>query len=143
MERRTFIHLGGLACLGSVALSTGLTGCSGVRYVDATLDGENLQVPLSAFSSEGKPLSHIVARYPGLRWPIAIYRKRDEGYRALLMRCTHQDAQLKAGEVELVCPAHGSTFFTDGSVSEGPAAQPLRSLPVTVEADRLLISLKA
>jgi len=112
--------------------------------VDATLEGENLRVPLTAFASaEGKPLSHVVVRHASLRWPIALYRKKDDAYRALLMRCTHQDAQLKAGEVELMCPAHGSTFFTDGRVSEGPAARPLRELPVSVEGDQLLISMKA
>lgn len=145
MERRTFIHLGGLACLSGVTLSTGLMGCSGMRYVDATLEGENLQVPLSAFAIEGgqASLGHVVVRHPSLRWPVAVYRNSDGGHRAFLMRCTHQGTQLKAGEAELVCPAHGSTFSTDGSVSEGPAASPLRSLPVTIDGDRLLISLKA
>jgi len=145
MERRTFIHIGGLACLAGAAFSTGLVGCAGARYVDATLEGENLHVPLSTFATaEGRrPLSHVVVRHPSLRWPVALYRKSDGGYRALLMRCTHQNAQLKAGEVELVCPAHGSTFFTDGSVSQGPAALPLRELPVGSEGDQLLISLKA
>ncbi|MEO8590046.1 MAG: Rieske (2Fe-2S) protein [Flavobacteriales bacterium] len=145
MERRTFLHVGGLACLAGAVASTGLVGCAGARYVDATLEGEDLHIPLTGFATaEGRPpLSHVVARHASLRWPIAVYRKGDGGYRALLMRCTHQGAQLKAGEVELVCPAHGSTFFSDGSVSEGPATLPLRELPVSVVGDQLFISLKA
>ena len=145
MERRSFIRSVGLACLGGAAIGTSLTVCATTRYVDGKLEGEDLQVPLLAFATKegAPPLRHIVVRHESLRWPVAVYRQDETAYRALLMRCTHQNAQLKAGETELTCPAHGSAFLANGQVSNGPAAQPLRSFPVRVVGDQLLISLKA
>lgn len=144
MERRAFIRMGGLACLAGAALGAGLTGCAGARYIEGTLEGEDLCVPLASLLSEdGRPKAFVVVRHAGLKWPVALYRTGDGTYHALLMRCTHQDAQLKAGDGELTCPAHGSAFGTDGSVTNGPAQRPLRGFPVRSDGDQLFISLKA
>jgi nitrite reductase/ring-hydroxylating ferredoxin subunit len=142
MERREFIRVGGLACIAGVTAGC-LVSCAGGRYIDAILKDEDLRVPLTSLaSSDGKPLSYAVVRHPELKWPIALYRSGNDAYRALLMRCTHQDTQLKASDGELLCPAHGSSFSTDGGVTSGPAEQALRQFPTRVEGDELLISLK-
>lgn len=144
MERRTFIRFGSMACLAGVAVGTGLVGCAGARYVEGTIEGEFLRVPLGALTgSDGQPLKHIVVRNATLKWPVAVYREADGAYKALLMRCTHQGAQLKAGDGELTCAAHNSSFATDGTVTSGPAKQPLRTFPIRTEGEHLLISLKA
>ncbi len=136
--------MSGLACLAMAVAGMGLTGCGGVRYVTGTLDGEDMSVPLADLLSEdGRPKPYVVVRSPQLKWPVALYRSGNGSYTALLMRCTHQGAQLKAGDGELTCSAHGSAFNTDGTVTEGPAKEPLRKLPVRPDGDRLLISLKA
>ncbi|WP_163599017.1 ubiquinol-cytochrome c reductase iron-sulfur subunit, partial [Klebsiella pneumoniae] len=41
------------------------------------------------------------------------------------------------------CPAHGSEFTNSGTVQGGPADRKLRTFPVTIEANKLKISLKA
>ena len=58
------------------------------------------------------------------------------------MRCTHQDAQLEVFGDRLECPAHGSEFNDRGKVMEGPAQANLRTFPVTIQKDKLYISLK-
>ena len=144
MERRNFLRVGGLACMAGVALSAGLVGCAGARYIDGTIEGEDLRIPLTSLKSEdGSPLKHVLVRHVSLKWPVALYAAGDGTYRALLMRCTHQNAQLKAGDGELTCPAHGSAFSSDGAVTSGPAEQPLRRFPTRLQGDQLLISLKA
>jgi nitrite reductase/ring-hydroxylating ferredoxin subunit len=144
MERRRFLRVGGLACMAGVALSAVSVGCASARCIDGTIEGEDLRIPLaSLMSTDGSPLKSVVVRHVSLKWPVALYATADGGYRALLMRCTHQNAQLKAGDGELTCPAHGSAFTSDGTVMNGPAEQPLRRFPTRLEGDALLISLKA
>ena len=59
--------------------------------------------------------------------------------------CTHEDASLSAGSLrgELVrCPLHGSRFnVCTGKVMEEPAEQDLKTYPVRVEGDSILVGL--
>ena len=59
--------------------------------------------------------------------------------------CTHEDASLSAGSLrgELVrCPLHGSCFnVCTGKVMDEPAVQDLRTYPVRVEGDSILVGL--
>ena len=58
---------------------------------------------------------------------IIAYLGNDE-YFALSKVCTHNqcDVEYNADEDLVVCPCHGSEFTTDGSVSSGPAEEPLK-----------------
>jgi nitrite reductase/ring-hydroxylating ferredoxin subunit len=59
--------------------------------------------------------------------------------------CTHEDASLSAGSLrgELVkCPLHGSRFnVCTGRVMEEPAQEDLKTYPVRVEGDDILVGL--
>lgn len=59
--------------------------------------------------------------------------------------CTHEDASLSGGVLkgELVkCPLHGSRFnLRTGEALEEPAEDNLRTYPVTVEGQRVLVGL--
>lgn len=61
--------------------------------------------------------------------------------------CTHEDASLSAGVLkgDLVrCPLHGSRFnVCTGEVLEEPAELNLRTYPVRVEGDRVLVAVAA
>jgi 3-phenylpropionate/trans-cinnamate dioxygenase ferredoxin subunit len=61
--------------------------------------------------------------------------------------CTHEEASLSAGPVMgdlLVCPKHGSRFhLPTGRVLSLPAVKPVRTYPVRVDGDDVLLSLEA
>jgi nitrite reductase/ring-hydroxylating ferredoxin subunit len=57
-----------------------------------------------------------------------------EGVRVFAARCTHLGCRITAMSGGLlVCPCHGSTFRTDGSVASGPASRPLERLPFHID----------
>ena len=53
--------------------------------------------------------------------------------------CTHNGCSVEWAETEFACPCHGSKFNADGSVANGPAAEPLRSYEAKIEDDLILI----
>lgn len=59
--------------------------------------------------------------------------------------CTHEDASLSAGSLrgELVkCPLHGSRFnVCTGQVMEEPAQENLKTYPVRVDGESILVAL--
>jgi 3-phenylpropionate/trans-cinnamate dioxygenase ferredoxin subunit len=58
--------------------------------------------------------------------------------------CTHEDESLAGGPVVgeiIVCPKHGSRFhLPTGRVLSLPAVRPVRTYPVKVEGDDILLS---
>ena len=75
---------------------------------------------------------------------IALF-KTEDGIFALDNQCTHGMAKLCDGFVEgyrVECPFHQALFdLRDGSVSCGPATEPVRAWPVKVEGGRVLLRL--
>jgi nitrite reductase/ring-hydroxylating ferredoxin subunit len=59
--------------------------------------------------------------------------------------CTHSNWSLSEGEIEgeeIVCPLHGARFsLRTGEVLAPPAAQPLRTYPVRIERDDVLVGI--
>ena len=59
--------------------------------------------------------------------------------------CTHEDASLSTGFLKgalVKCPLHGSRFnVCSGEVLEEPAAENLKTYPVQVEGDSILVRL--
>ncbi|MGL5946635.1 MAG: ubiquinol-cytochrome c reductase iron-sulfur subunit, partial [Sediminibacterium sp.] len=86
---------------------------------------------------------YVVVQNDILQYPICVYRINENEYTALWMQCTHQGAELQVFGDKLQCPAHGSEFTNSGTVQGGPADRKLRTFPVTIEANKLKISLKA
>ncbi len=53
--------------------------------------------------------------------------------------CTHQQCVVAAAGNEFHCPCHGSMYdATTGDVLNGPALEPLSSIPVAVSGDRIV-----
>jgi naphthalene 1,2-dioxygenase ferredoxin component len=75
---------------------------------------------------------------------IALFRI-EEGVYAINNLCSHGNAKLCDGFVEghyVECPFHQAMFdLRDGSVSCGPATEPVKSWPVKVENGRVYLSL--
>ena len=67
-----------------------------------------------------------------------------EGVFAVDNLCTHADARLCEGRMKgsrILCPMHGGAFdVRDGSALTRPAFTPLRSYPVKLEDDWIMIA---
>lgn len=129
--------------MGGLLIGPLLEGCSSSRIVPGTIAGSDLVLPVSAFMTKnGGYKSYVVVGNDQLRNPICLYRFSDELYSAVLMRCTHQGAELQVFGDRLQCPAHGSEFDAHGVVKTGPASTNLRTFPVTIQNNQINISLK-
>lgn len=124
-----------MACAGATIGLSALTGCGSLPLVNATHEAGGLRLQASAFG-EG---SQVIVRHPKLSYDLLVVKRPDASYRALYMRCTHEDQPLTATTKGLHCPSHGSRFALDGQVTTGPATQPLLNFPVTVDGDLLTI----
>jgi nitrite reductase/ring-hydroxylating ferredoxin subunit len=143
MDRRRFIHQGCLACAATLLAPVMLSSCGSMRVVAGTLEGEDLVLPQGSFlGNDGAALTQVVASHPKLKQPIAVFHTQ-QGYHAVLMRCTHKGVELRIVGERLECSAHGSLFDQRGAVLEGPASEPLRSFPVQERDGRIHISLSA
>jgi Rieske Fe-S protein len=143
MERKAFLKTCGFACLSGSVLISALEGCGSSKMVAGTIDSSNLVVPESVFlEKNGSFLKYVVVSHPQLKYPVCLYRFTATQYTALLMRCTHQGAELQVFGDRLECPAHGSQFSDTGQVKNGPADTNLRSFPVITQNSQILISLK-
>jgi Rieske Fe-S protein len=143
MERKAFIKTCGMACMGGLLLAPVLEGCGSSKMISGTITGSDLVLPAAAFlNKNGKYKSYVVVQNDRLKNPICLYRFGDDSYSAVLMRCTHQGAELQVFGDRLQCPAHGSEFNDRGVVKTGPAATNLRTFPVTIQNNQINISLK-
>ncbi|CAL9285969.1 Rieske (2Fe-2S) protein [Streptomyces griseoincarnatus] len=63
-------------------------------------------------------------------------------FKAYSATCTHQGCAVKSVSDGLInCPCHNSNFsVTDGSVSSGPATEPLPEVRITVDGDSITLA---
>ncbi len=85
---------------------------------------------------------YVIVRHDDLQFPICLYRIDDKNYSALLMRCSHQGAELQVSGDMLTCSAHGSEFDKWGKVMQAPASENLRTFPVSLEGGKIFIDLR-
>lgn len=129
--------------MGGMLLGPLLEGCSSTKMIPGTIAGSTLVLPTTAFlTRSGKYRAYVLVGNEQLRFPICLYRFSDDNYSAVLMRCTHQGAELQVFGDRLQCPAHGSEFDDHGVVKTGPATSNLRTFPVTIQNNQINISLK-
>lgn len=146
MDRRKFISTSCISCLSGGAMLSLLNSCAVSKVVSASISGSDMIVPLSYFDlKKGKEngfKSYVVVQNEILQHPICVYRFNETTFTALLMKCTHQGAELQVFGDKLQCPAHGSEFNNHGKVEGGPAEIALRTFPIEISDNHLKISLK-
>ena len=147
MNRRKFLGTTCLSCVGGVIGLSVVQSCASTSsLINAEIAGSDLIVPIEKFRKLGKDSNNyrtnLVVSNDKLSNPICIYRIDKDTYRAFLLLCTHQGAELQVFGDRMECPAHGSEFNSSGVPTDGPATEPLRSFPVTITANQLLISLR-
>ncbi|MHA4810525.1 QcrA and Rieske domain-containing protein [Flavitalea flava] len=143
MERRAFLKSTCNACMLVTAglMLPALTGCGPAAYqvIHTEIVNDQVEIPLSAFIQS--PLQLVKPK--GWFYTIAVRKKEDNTYSALLLKCTHQDNQLIASGNGYSCSLHGSAFNKEGKVTKGPAERALKQFETTSGQNNLLIHLKA
>lgn len=145
MNRKEFIRLSCLTCIGGAIGMSLLQSCSSQNMVKGNLTDSGITIPLQSFLKNSKePKSfknYLVVTNPQLQNPICVFRLADGEYSAVLMKCTHQGAELQVFGDMLQCPAHGSEFNKKGEVVNGPARRTLRKFPVHTSENEIYITL--
>lgn len=74
--------------------------------------------------------------------PIVIVQPTTGAFKAYDARCTHQGTTVGAPKNGVMtCPNHGSRFrAADGSVVNGPAGSPLKSVDIVVNGDSITLA---
>jgi Rieske Fe-S protein len=146
MNRKEFLKTCGFGCLATITGISLLQSCSSSQVLSKEIKGSDILVPVSDFEtvSNGKTefKKYVIIQNEILQFPICVYRFNETEYKALLMKCTHQGAELQVYGDKLQCAAHGSEFSNIGTVESGPANTDLRNFPITIENNTLKISLK-
>ncbi len=146
MNRKDFLKTCGFGCLATITGISLLQSCSSSQVLSKEIKGSDILLPIADFetTSNGKTeyKKYLIIQNEILQFPICVYRFNETEYKALLMKCTHQGAELQVYGDKLQCAAHGSEFSNIGTVESGPANTDLRNFPITIENNILKISLK-
>ena len=141
MDRKEFLKRSCHSCLFGTAalLLPSLTGCSPAAFnVYKTSAANNMiELPLSLFEKN----SLQIVRPQGWQYDIAVQKKPEGNFTAILMECTHMENQLTASQNGFSCSLHGSRFNANGEVIKGPAEFPLRSYPTSIQNNKLVLSI--
>lgn len=134
-SRRQFIKNSCLACMGMGSLATLLTACGSTQAVFTPLqDKRKLVVPKEKFAAT----SSIIVKNKLLEFTILLV-KNNNSFKALQMRCTHNDVALSFTGKKLLCHAHGSEFDLNGKVIKDPAPKSLTEYPISEDAQNIYI----
>ena len=115
------------ACGGAASDVTGITG--------GPLPGGPQTFRLADYAglaTTGQPVELRDANGRGLG--VAAVRTGDAAFLALGMGCTHQGTKVNISGHGFSCPNHGAQFSSNGTVTRGPASQPLYRHDVTYDA---------
>lgn len=138
MERRKFLTSSCKFCMGAAlaAAFSELTGCGTPYQVMKTpILNNKVEVPLTSFAQSNT----VFVRPEGWYYDIAVEKKADNTYSALLLQCTHQENQLNVSGDGYTCSLHGSKFDKNGKVRKGPAERSLEHYKTTTDSNNLFI----
>ncbi|MDJ0707112.1 MAG: Rieske (2Fe-2S) protein [Leptolyngbyaceae cyanobacterium MO_188.B28] len=150
MERRTFLKWVGVGGLAS-SLPVAIAACGNIAASPGPESGR--RPGTSGFSNSGYTKVGTVSALD----KSGRLRKKTTASSVLVIRdpndsdtlhavepiCTHQGCEVswRNREQNIFCACHGSTFDPDGSVIRGPATSPLKSYPVKVEGNSILVKM--
>ena len=122
----------------SAAVAAALAGCS--KY------GETKSPPATS-----APAAAVLAKTSDIpvgggvifaAQQVVVTQPTKGSFKAFTSICTHQGCQvIEVANGTINCPCHGSKFkIADGSVANGPAAQPLPKKAVTVTGGKITLA---
>lgn len=121
-----------LAAAIAGAVATGLA--SSCRREEKPLAPGQVAIALSQLPP-GKRVIVVVAENP-----VEVTRQAN-GITARMLRCTHWGCVVRWHEPRraYVCPCHEGTYDEDGNVLAGPPPLPLRTVPLSISGDRVIL----
>jgi Rieske Fe-S protein len=143
LSRRTALALGGSGALGSAFLLAGCAPSSESAGDDQSDPDSGASTPTDAAGEEVAALADIpvggsIGGTIGGE-PVLLAQPTAGEVVAFSAICTHQACTVAAAGATFECPCHGSVFdAATGEVERGPALEPLPSVPVTVDGDRVI-----
>ncbi len=138
IKRRDFLKSVGVSALCGNGVASVILGSGAVIADDGYLLQDNeFSVNKSVFANE----KSILLNHPELEYPISLLRIDEANYSALLMSCTHQRCATEWNKDHYVCPCHGSRFTETGAVIRGMAQENLKSFPVEILENRIIVKL--
>ena len=138
IKRRDFLKSLGASALCGSGLAAVMRGSGAARADNGYLLRDNtFSVNKSVFATQ----RFVLLNHPALEHPVSLLRIDEARYSALLMSCTHQRCATEWNKDHYVCPCHGSRFSETGVVIRGLARESLRSFPVEVLEDRIIVKL--
>jgi len=134
VDRRTFTGL-----LAGGLLSACLSGCATLAATTVRRQGGQVRIRLQDHPELTGASGSLRVRVDDTDELFYILRQPDGSFLALSPICTHQGCTVQIAKPYLECPCHGSVYDLRGEVVRGPAELPLRSVPVRLLADVLVI----
>ncbi len=116
--------------LGS-GVMTFLESCAPLPVFRPGDETKRIKVPKEKF--EKSPV--VVVRVNWMPYDVLLVKKSETEYKAIYMRCSHEDQILVPSKNGLFCTAHGSTFDLDGNVTKEPALKNLTLYEVQLNND--------
>jgi Rieske Fe-S protein len=138
--RREFIKIGGAACVAACSIGvilSALESCKPSQVAHVTVSNSQITVPLESFATK----KVVIVNNMNLEDNVAVIKKSDTEFVALLLQCTHRENEVKYTGSEFYCPSHGSTFDMDGNVTKQPAIRPLKRYPASLVGNNVIIKL--
>jgi len=133
--------------LGAAVAAAACGGCAilGSRTADVTAEPRQGVVRLTRAQSAALLASEgsILVKPKGVRDRILVMHLTDSVLYAVSAICTHMGCTVdyKKDTGQITCPCHGSQYALDGTVTRGPAKQPLKRYDVMIENGQVLITL--
>ena len=148
LSRRTALALGGTGAIGGALILAGCAatdGGSGSSTPDGGGDGSAAPTNGAADAAGEEvaaladiPVGGSIDATIGGE-PVLLAQPTEGDVVAYSAICTHQGCVVAAAGSKFECPCHGSVFdAATGDVEVGPALEPLASVAVTVDGDRVV-----
>ena len=132
VKRRTF-----LKSMAACSLCTGTAGLLLGKSQLVSANTNELTIDKSVFDKD----KTVLLKHPDYKYPISVLYIGGDKFTALLMMCTHQKCKTEWNKDHYICPCHGSRFNETGEVIRGMALEKLKSFPVKVDDNKVIVQL--
>lgn len=146
MNRKEFLKVCSLTCIGGTGLSALMQGCASSNYfAKHSVESNRISINKSEFEIVKKDQiikrSYVLVKNNQLEFPICIYKLNETEFTALYLKCTHQGCEVQPQGNFLVCPCHGSEYSNQGKVINPPAEHDLTKYRVSVVGESIVVQL--